>query len=47
MARELAEQEAKKHVEKLNTLMMKRQNKEMKMKEILLENSLEKLARLN
>ena len=45
-ARELAEIEAKKHVEKLNEIMMKRQNKEKKMQEILEENSLERMARL-
>jgi hypothetical protein len=46
-ARELAELEAKKHIEKLNDIMMKRQSKERKMQEIIEENSLERIARMD
>ncbi|CDW74172.1 UNKNOWN [Stylonychia lemnae] len=46
-AREQAEQEAKRHLEKLNDLMKKRQVKEKKMEEILRENSQERLMRLD
>jgi len=42
-ARELAELEAKKHIEKLNGLLKKREEKEKKMQELMNESSLERL----